>query len=218
MKIGSLLKQLNGHPSYIFAALAVLILIVAFLIIRKEKFTTKKVAVIGVALALAYVLSLFKLFKAPFGGSVTLGSMVPIIFIALVYGPETGIFTGFIFGILDLMLDPYIVHPIQLLFDYPFAFMALGLAGYIKKINLSTKLIKHDVIVNILATIFAVFGRFICHFISGVVFFASDTPKGMNVYAYSALYNLGYLGVDLIICIIIIALLPLDRIAKSLNR
>ena len=83
-------------------------------------------------MALATILDMFKLTKLPNGGSVTLGAMVPIILMALLYGPEVGFLTGFLYGLIKLILGPYILHPLQVLFDYPLPFMALGLAGYFK--------------------------------------------------------------------------------------
>ena len=49
--------------------------------------------------------------------------------IAFAYGPEVGFLAGFAYGILNLLLNPYILHPVQVLFDYPLPFMALGLWG-----------------------------------------------------------------------------------------
>ncbi|NEI39176.1 energy-coupled thiamine transporter ThiT, partial [Rhizobium leguminosarum] len=118
--------------SAIATLVGVLILIAVLLKVKKIKFTTKLVAQVGVVLALSTVLSLFKIYKLPQGGSVTLGSMVPILLIAFFYGPEVGFLTGFLFGIIDLMLEPYLLHPIQVLFDYPLPYMALGFAGYFK--------------------------------------------------------------------------------------
>src|SRR5919206_4569380 len=132
----------------------------------------------ALAVALAFVLGLIKVWKMPFGGSISL-EMVPLILLALRQGPWVGIVAGAAYGVLDLAIDPYVVHPVQVLFDYPLAFGALGLAGFFAP----------TVRGAVLGTVVAVLARFFCHFVSGVVFFASYAPKGWNVYLYSAAYN-----------------------------
>ena len=228
-KLNEFIKVFQGNPTNLFAMLGLALLVVAFLVIRKVKFTTRLITQIAIALALSTVLDMFKLFRAPFGGDVTIGAMVPILLLAIVYGPEVGFITGFLYGIISLILGPYVVHPVQLLFDYPLAFMALGLAGYVSKSNslgnLVAKCTKSDkkstksiIVVNVIATIVGILGRFICHFISGVVFFASDTPAGMSTYLYSFLYNISHLGIDAIICLVIISLIPVGQLRKILIR
>lgn len=223
-----LIDQIQKQPSALFALIGLALLILALVVIKKVKFNTRLITQISIMLALATVLNLFKLYTLPNGGSVTIGSMVPIILMALLYGPEVGLVTGFLFGIITLLLNPYILAPVQVLFDYPLAFMALGLAGYIKKSKYIEKLLckltksspssrRVDTLQNILAALVGILGRFICACISGVVFFASYAPKGMSPYLYSIIYNGSYLGLDTIICIIILILLPLNQIKKTIQ-
>jgi thiamine transporter len=150
----------------------------------------------ALAIALAFVLGLITVFKMPFGGSISL-EMMPLILLALRQGPWVGIISGAAYGLLDLVVDPFIVHPVQVLFDYPLAFGALGLAGFFQP----------TVRGAILGTIVAVFARFVCHFISGFVFFASYAPKGWNPLIYSAAYNAAYLVPSLIISLIVVVVL-----------
>jgi thiamine transporter len=152
----------------------------------------------ALAVALAFVLGLIKVFEMPFGGAISL-EMVPLILLALRQGPWVGVAAGAAYGLLDLATPPvFAVHPVQVLFDYPLAFGVLGLAG----------LFQPTVRGAILGTIVAVLARFLCHFVSGVVFFASYAPKGWNPYLYSAAYNAAYLVPSLIIALIaVIALL-----------
>ena len=121
-----------SHPTSIAALFGLIILILATLRVRKVKFTTKIITQIGITLALSTVLSLLKIYQLPQGGSVTFGEMVPILLIALFYGPEMGFLTGFLFGIITLMINPYILQPVQVLFDYPLPFMALGIVGFFR--------------------------------------------------------------------------------------
>ena len=76
------------------------------------------------------------IYHFPQGGGVTLGAMVPILLLSYIYGPLVGMLSGFLFGILSLFFNPYIMHPIQVLFDYPLPFAVLGLAGFFaSKVN-----------------------------------------------------------------------------------
>ena len=150
----------------------------------------------ALAIALAFVLGLIKVFQMPFGGSISL-EMVPLILLALRQGPFVGIVAGAAYGLLDLAIEPFIVHPVQVIFDYPLAFGVLGLAGFFQP----------TVRGAILGTVVAVLARFICHFVSGIVFFASYAPEGWNPLIYSAAYNAAYLIPSLIIALVVVAVL-----------
>lgn len=222
-----LFNQIQQKPSALFALIALALFVGAIVAIKKVKFTTRIMTQIAIMLALATVLDLFKIYTLPNGGSVTMGSMAPIILLALLYGPEIGLVTGFLYGIISLITGPYILHPVQVLFDYPLAFMALGLAGYVKQSSvlatLISKLTKKDIysklvdsIINTIAVVVAIFGRFICAFISGIVFYASDA-KGGSPIIYSIVYNGSYLLPDAIIVIIIMIILPYRQIKKAIK-
>ena len=59
----------------------------------------------------------------PQGGSITCGAMLPLLFIAYRYGPGIGCLTGFLYGLINILQDPFILHPLQVLFDYPLPYM-----------------------------------------------------------------------------------------------
>jgi thiamine transporter len=122
----------------------------------------------------------------PEGGRVTLAAMVPIFFVAARRGPRIGILAGIAFGLVVLVEEPFIYHPVQVLLDYPLAFGALGLAGFFRDSPL-------------LGVAVGIGGRFLCHFTSGLVFFATYAPAGMNPALYSAIYNAWYLIPELIV-------------------
>ena len=205
-----------------------LLLILGFVKIRKVKLNTKMITQIGIALALSAVLQIFRIYHFPQGGGITFGSLVPILLIAFVYGPEVGILAGFLHGMLTLIIDPYILYPTQLLFDYPLPSMALGLAGYFRKENFlghilaSIKLPRffnndEEYLGRIIGSIFALFVKFICHFISGVLFFGSFAPKGVSPIIYSLSVNGPLVFVEGAICVVIIAVLPMKVISNSLT-
>ncbi|MGH4123738.1 MAG: energy-coupled thiamine transporter ThiT [Clostridium sp.] len=205
MNFNKIITELTKSPTAIFALLGVLLLIIALLKIRKIKLTTRVITLIGMSIALATVLQFITILKMPQGGSVTAGSMIPIILIAFFYGPEVGFLTGFLFGIINFMVSPIAVHPVQVLFDYPLPFMAIGIVGYFKEFNI--KGILGGVVI-------AMFARFACHFISGMVFFGSYAPEGVSAYVYSFGYNASYMSVETIITCVIIGILPLKRLSK----
>jgi len=127
--------------------------------------------------------------------------MIPILWLALRRGWKVGIAAGAVFGVVDLFIEPFVVHPIQLILDYPLAFACLGIAGFFKKIPIA-------------GVIVAISARFICHFTSGIVYFANYAPEGMNVAVYSAIYNATYIIPSMIICALIIGIL---QKSKTLN-
>ena len=80
------------------------------------------------AVALAVVTSMIKIVKLPMGGSVTLFSMFFITLIGYWFGVKTGILMAVGYGILQMLIDPYIINVYQMFLDYIFGFGALGLS------------------------------------------------------------------------------------------
>lgn len=178
----------------------------------KKKWSIQMLAEGGVLIALSVILSYITVYKAPNGGSVTAGSMIPIMLFAIRWGVGPGLIVGGTYGILDFLLKPQFYHPIQFILDYPLAFGLLGFAGlgyiYINKddkgyFNL------------ILGVILAVVGRMISHVISGAVFFA-EYAGDKNPWIYSILYNATYLVPELIISILILVFIwkPIRKTVK----
>lgn len=196
-------SEIIKHPLSILTVLVLAIIMVVLVKAKKINFTAKLITRIAIALALAVVLDFFKIYRMPQGGSVTLGSMVPIILISLWYGPEIGMLTGMLYGIISLILGPWIVHPLQVILDYPMAFLVLGTAGFFK----NNKYV---------GTSLAVVLRLVCSVLSGVIFFGEYAAPGQSPLMYSIIYNGSYLGVELIICLALMALLPVAQLKKRL--
>ena len=145
--------------------------------------------IIAVTVALKDILP--PIFQLPQGGSVTAASMIPLLWFSLRRGLRSGLEAGAIYGLIHMILPgSYIVSPVQALLDYPIAFGALGLAAIFQKYPL-------------IGVSVGIFGRFLAHFVSGVVFFWMFAPEGMNPVLYSAIYNGGYLIIELIVSVII---------------
>ncbi len=169
-----------------------------------RKSTTLALVEAGVMIALAYALSLVKVWQMPLGGSVTAGSMIPLLVYAYRWGPKNGVFAGLVYGTLQFILGPkWSFHPISILFDYSIAFAWLGLAGVFGK----------GLVKSLMGVGLAVVLRFASHVLSGVVVFASYTPEGSTPLMHSILYNGTYLLPELIVSLMIMALLinPLTK-------
>ena len=111
----------------------VVVIVALFLLIlisgRKKKTDTKTMAVCALLTAMAIALSYIKVFTMPQGGSITLFSMVPIVLAGYFYGTRRGLMVGAAVGLLNLLFGPYVIHPAQMLLDYPIAFGALAIGA-----------------------------------------------------------------------------------------
>ncbi|MFC7392508.1 energy-coupled thiamine transporter ThiT [Scopulibacillus cellulosilyticus] len=158
-------------------------------------------------IALSVVLSFIQI-RGPWaaGGSISL-EMVPLIILSLRQGVKWGMIAGIIYGLLNFMFNPYFVHPVQLILDYPLAFGLLALSGFFNlKSNDSKALMLIKVI---LAVTIGCFARFVSHFASAMIFFGSDAPKGQPIAVYSFVYNISYIGPSYIITLIVLILIVL---------
>ena len=198
----------DGSVHLTTVGIAIVIAVIALLLIvaaivrhknatHKSALTTKQLVYSAVAIALAVVCSMIKLFDMPMGGSVTLLSMLFIVLIAYWYGPYVGIMTAVAYGLVQFVTEPIFYTIPQMLLDYPLAFFNK------KKWGLQ------------IGYVVGVFGRFIFSTISGIVFFASYAPEGMNPILYSLGYQASYLVPEAVITLIIISIPP---VAKALAR
>ena len=113
---------------------------------------------------------------------------------------------GMCVGMIDLIFKPYVIHPIQLLLDYPLAFGAIGFAGLIF-------MAKKDGLIP--AYLFGVLCRYICAVISGVVFFGAYAPEGFSALTWSLWYNVLYLAIEAAGTVV---LLLIPSVRHSLKR
>lgn len=174
----------------------------------------------AIMIALAFVLSWVKLWKMPMGGSVTLASMLPIMFIGIKYGTKIGLGSAFLYSLTQLFQafmegDVFIycqgalMVVICILFDYVVPFSVLGLSGIFSK--------KNPVFAYV-GMIAVTFVRFLCHFVTGVAIWGQWAPEGMGKVIYSLGYNGTFLLPDLAICIAVaIPLLQIKQMRKLLG-
>lgn len=168
-----------------------------------EPFKNAKVlAEMAIFTSLATALSTIVIYVMPQGGSITLASMVPIIWLSLRRGPKVGIITGIIYGIIQFMLLPYAIDPMQVLLDYPLAFGVLGVAGFFPN-------------KPILGSTIAITGRFLMHFIAGAVYWAPVYAPSVDPIVYSSVYNASYLLPELVISGVILYILQRTNVLKA---
>lgn len=166
---------------------------------------------IALTVALATVLSLIQI-KLPWvaaGGSISL-AMLPIFVLALRRGVWPGVVAGVLYGAVDLIREPWIIHPVQVMLDYGVAFGACGLAGLgasaVDSAIRSRSLGKAGALVAAW-TVVGALGRFAGSYVSGIVFYGANAPEGQPVWLYSALYNLSYIAPSAIACAVLAAII-----------
>ena len=173
-------------------------------------------------LATASILSFIKILQLPFGGTVTLCSMVPIIFIALNYPIRWALVSSVAYGLLQMLFSFYppptgsfMGYIGVILLDYIIAFGLLGLAGLCSRLFKGTKSI-------FLSSAVVIFGRFLCHFTSGIVVWSVYAPERQSAVIYSLIYNGTYMGFELVFSLIALIIirhvLPRGYGDKSSNK
>lgn len=209
-------KELDGSLQLTNLSYICLILIIGIILITNSikngssshKFQTKQLVFAALALALAVVTSFIKVYTFPFGGSITLLSMFFVCFVGYLYGPYIGITTAIAFGLLQFIIGPYILYPLQVIIDYPLAFGALGFSGFFA--NQKNGLTK--------GYILGLLGRYFFATLSGVIFFGQYVWEGWNPLSYSLAYNGAYIFSEAIITLVIIQLPPVKKALESIKN
>lgn len=196
-----------GYTALVIAMIAAL-LIGCAIFGSKRKFSAKQLSFSAMAIALAMVTSMLKLWDMPMGGSVTLFSMLFITLIGYWYGFGVGITTAIAYGILQLIIDPYIISFPQMILDYVFAFGALGLSGLFART-------RHGLVSGYIA---GILGRFVFATLSGYIFFPTFMPEFFDsAIVYSICYNGAYIGAEAILTLILICLPPVNKALRHVK-
>ena len=218
----------NAGSILLFVIIAVLILLTALVKsssksdeqTEKEQnkaakaFSTKQLVFSAVAVALGFVTSYIKVIHMPWGGSVTLCSMLFITLIGYWYGPKIGISAGFAYGLLQFVQtgSTYILSPLQACMDYILAFATLGLSGFFH--NRKNGLIE--------GYVFAIFMRGVFHSIGGYLYWMDYMPDFFHNQHLEAIYpiayNYAYILVEGVVTIIILMLPPVQNVMTRVKR
>lgn len=177
------------------------IMVVMWFVGDKRKMSDTRSIVYGaISIALSFALSYARIFKLPQGGSVTFASLLPLMIYCCMFGTRRGLIVCTIYGVLQALQDPYIIHPMQFLLDYPLAFGLIGVSGiFMEKGVFKDK----KVVAFLLGGVIAVVLRYACHVCSGVFAFAdyADLDKYDTAIAYSLAYN-SFAFVDMLIALV----------------
>ncbi len=174
----------------------------------KKHMTTKQVVFCAMSMALAFVTSYMKIFTLPWGGSVTLCSMLFIVLVANWYGVKTGVLVGFAYGILQFVQEPFVLSFFQVCCDYILAFAALGAAGFF--IKSPSGLVK--------GYMAAVLARGVFHSLGGYLYWMQYMPDNFPktlASVYPIVYNYSYLLAEGALTVILISI---PAVSKALNQ
>ena len=180
---------------------------------RRSGFSAKQLVFCAAALSLGFATSYIKVFSMPWGGSVTLCSMLFVTLIGYWYGLRVGLTAGFAYGLLQFIQGGggYILSPLQIGLDYIFAFAALGLSGvfYKKRYGLMK------------GYILAILARGLFHAIGGYLYWMEYMPDSFpksleKIYPFA--YNYAYILAEGIITIVILALPPVQNAMAKVKR
>ena len=169
--------------------------------------STKILAEIIVFSALSGALYVFRPFSLIYGGSVTLGSMVPVMWLSMRRGVRVGVISGLVFGILALFIDMLLVgaaniiaSPIQVILEYPVAFGVLGIAGVFHRKTVGFAVAGAGL---------AIFVKFMIHYLVGAFIwvYVYEFPSEWGQFLWPAVYNGSFLLVEFIISSILMVLL-----------
>lgn len=166
----------------------------------------------GIMIALTVLLNNIKLYHLPKGGSITLGGYVPLMIFSLRWGIKKGLIVGMTYGLLDALIDPYVIAPIQFLLDYPLAYSMFGFAGIatknigFKSLNDKVRVMSSIILSNLLRLLMAV--------LSGIIFFKEYLPDNFPYILSSIMYNGSYVIPNMIISMVIVAII-LPRLRQT---
>ncbi len=143
---------------------------------------TKKIVVCAMLVALASVLSVFRPFSLPFGGGITIASMMPVCLIAIIYGNREGLISAFAFSIIQMFLGASTISAaflpgeeqmilgkalLMCFLDYTLAYTVLGFSGvFMKKV-------KAKPLAASLGALLTTTLRYLAHILSGYILWGS---------------------------------------------
>ena len=155
---------------------------------------------------LSLILKQIKLFSMPFGGSVTFGSLAPLIILSNKYGVKTGIFAAFVCLIFNFIMS-FKVPPAKSFFaivliiflDYVLQYLLVGLSSFFGKLFSFGRFNKMytGAAVSFILKIFS-------SAVSGAVFWSEYAPGVLSIPIYSLAYSCAYLIPEFMITVIVI--------------
>lgn len=195
--------------SYLIYGVAFVYLVLCVLAIRRVNLDPKSMCIIGIVTAMTLVLRCIRV-PLPTGSSIALLGVLPPMLLSLTYSWQCGVISGLVAALLSIIVVPgyALVHPMQLFVEHIPALSVLGFAG-ILNCERKVKVMFSSLGVITLNVIF--------HIFSGVLFFGQYAPAGMGEWVYSITYNLSGHGVEGIIAVSILMVMPLKSIKRAIG-
>ena len=171
---------------------------------------TQRLVESALLIAMGVVLSLIKIIDLPYGGSVTIASMFPVMLIAYRHGLGFGLVSATVFGGIQQLLGLKTLSWVStwqsvlavILLDYIVAFAVIGLGGLFRgRFGKRTDGQVYELLAGALLVCLL---RYICHVISGATVWAGLSIPTRGAIAYSLAYNATYMIPEtLVMCIVI---------------
>ena len=133
----AVLEKFSETPATVWIAIGTLAALAAILLIigrSRKQWNARTVAFGALSVALSFVLSCIRLYRMPQGGSVTPGSMLPLMLFSAAFGVGPGLLTGMAYGLLHYLQGGWFLNIWQFLLDYVLAYAAMGLAGLARQL------------------------------------------------------------------------------------
>lgn len=165
---------------------------------NKTKIKTIIITECAIMITLSLILSLIPIVKLPNGGSITLGSLSPIIIFSIQYKYKWGVLCSFVYGIINLVLS-FHIPPTKEISSF---IMVIILDYILSAISLGAVSILYSKIKYF--SIFIVMGmRYVCFVVSGILIWKDYVPLGIPICRYSLIYNALYMIPEAIITYIV---------------
>ncbi|MBR2388488.1 MAG: energy-coupled thiamine transporter ThiT [Clostridia bacterium] len=169
---------------------------------------TTSAMMLAMATVLALVCAYIPFLNLPFGGGFTVASMLPIVLISYMYGVKWGFFVSFAYSCIQIIMDLLLGKgstiialftpssedymglwaAIAILFiDYLLAYTLLALGGVFRN------KIKNKTLAIVLGVIVALSARYICHIVSGYIFYGAWAEW---FFTQEGFYSIGNLVLD----------------------
>jgi thiamine transporter len=169
-------------PGQILTVAIIFLLLVLIMRSSKKKNDVSVLVKSAILMGVAFVLNQVTLFRMPQGGSITAFSMFALFLVGYLFGPRQGILAGMAYGLLDLVINPYVIHPMQIFMDYPLAFGAIGIGAILRNA-------KQGIFTGYLV---GVLGRYLVTVVSGIIFWGMYAAEGFSAVSWSFFYNMTY--------------------------
>ena len=139
----------------------------------------------------------------PNGGSIGF-AMIAVLIVAYRRGFLPGLLTGLVMGLFDIMTKAYVIHPMQVLFDYVLPYTVVGFAGLLKPLFDKSEKKLEKILWLISGAVIGGLLKFASHYLAGVFFWADPeyfarNLNQMNPYLYCLIYNIAFIGPSIVV-------------------